>query len=160
MVDFDDGAWTQIWWVHSSSIFFFVSFWYLFFLWVCVHNRCERVISRDDHFLGENITFKAFFFCPYCKRKTKTLFLLFFPSIDACKHSWFFRSKHKVFNCTSSPKWAPLMYIFFYIFILNPFFCMICIVLGFRGFKEISESKGRIFFSKHLEINAWWLIMS
>jgi len=35
---------------------------------------------------------------------------------------------------------------FLYVFILNPFFCMICIVLGFRGFKEISESKGRIFF--------------
>jgi len=107
------------WWCMDADLmsaqffnFFFVSFWYLFFFLVCVHNRCERVISRDDHFLGENITFKAFF-CPYCKRKTKTLFYFFFPSIDACKHSWFFRSKHKVFNCTSSPKWAPLMYIFF-----------------------------------------------
>ena len=150
MVDFDDGAWTQIWWVHSSSIFFL----FLLFFLVCVHNRFERVISRDDHFLGENITFKAFLV--HIVNGKQKLFLTFFSFYWCLQTFLIFRSKHKVFNCTSSPKWAPLMYIF----ILNSFFCMICIVLGFRGFKEISESKGRILFSKHLEINAWWLIMS
>ena len=71
------------WWCMDADLmsaqffnFFLFLLWYLFFL-VCVHNRFERVISRDDHFLGENITFKALF-SPYCKRKTKTLFLLFF----------------------------------------------------------------------------------
>ena len=70
------------WWCMDADLMsaqffiFFVSFLVSFFL-VCVHNRFERVISRDDHFLGENITFKALF-SPYCKRKTKTLFLLFF----------------------------------------------------------------------------------
>lgn len=105
------------WWCMDADLmsaqffnFFLFLLWYLFFL-VCVHNRFERVISRDDHFLGENITFKAFLV--HIVNGKQKLFFTFLPSIDACKHSWFFHSKHKVFNCTSSPKWAPLMYIFF-----------------------------------------------
>ena len=124
--------------VFQCFCFFLVSFFW------CVFIIVVRGLFPGMIILGENITFKAFF-CPYCKRKTKTLFYFFFPSIDASKHSWFF-----VLNINSLTALAVQnghhWCIFSYIFILNPFFCMIWIVLGFGGFKEISESKGRIVF--------------
>jgi len=133
----------------SAQFFnFFLFLFGIFFFW-CVFIIVVRGSFPGMIILGENITFKAFF-CPYCKRKTKTLFYSFFPSIDACKHSWFFHSKHKVFNCTSSPKWAPLMYIFFIFSYWILSFVWFALFLGFRGFKEISESKGRIFFFETL----------
>lgn len=111
---------------------FFLFLFGIFFFW-CVFIIVVRGSFPGMIILGENITFKAFF-CPYCKRKTKTLFYSFFPSIDACKHSCFFHSKHKVFNCTSSPKWAPLMYIFLYFhiesFLLYDLICFVFWDLG------------------------------
>ena len=82
------------WWCMDADLMsaqffnFFLFLFGIFFFW-CVFIIVVRGSFPGMIILGENITFKAFF-CPYCKRKTKTLSYFFFPSIDACKHSWFF----------------------------------------------------------------------